>query len=334
MKDINVLILSAGRRVELVNCFKRAATELSVSGNVVAVDCSETAPALYFADRFRLVPRIDSGKYVEAIINVCNEEGISLIVPTIDTELILLAQNRELIEEQTGAKLLISDMNVINICRNKLNTQAYMEEHGFKVPRLYSQEELKRDDLPFPLFVKPVDGSSSIDTYKVNNKKELEAILTLVKEPMVQDYMDGDEYTIDVFLDFDSNIITMVPRLRMATRSGEIAKGRIVRDTEIIEDVTRLMKCLRPIGHITVQCRKTHRGIEYIEINPRFGGGAPMSIKAGADSCRNLYRLLRGEVLTYNEDYMDNVTFLRFDSSIMLDGDMVPVYEEGSNIRS
>lgn len=332
MPDINVLVLSAGRRVELIKCFKRAASELKVTGKVIAVDCSDTAPALYFADKYRLVPRIDSGRYVDAVIDVCNEESVSLIVPTIDTELLLLAENRERIEKETNARLLISDLSVIQICRNKLNTQKYMEEHGFKVPHLYTKEELEKDDIGFPLFVKPVDGSSSIDTYKVENREQLNSILTLVKDPMVQDYMVGEEYTIDVFLDFGSNIITMVPRLRMATRSGEIAKGRIVKDTEIIEDVTRLMKELKPVGHITVQCRKTDRGIEYIEINPRFGGGAPMSIMAGADSCSNLYRLLRGEVLTYNDDYRENVIFLRFDSSIMLNEDMVPEHEEGCNI--
>ena len=332
MADINVLVLSAGRRVELIKCFKNAAKELGISGSVVAVDCSETAPALYFADKYRLVPRIDSGRYTEAVIEICNEENISLIVPTIDTELLLLSADKEKIEKETQAKLLISDLPVINVCRNKLNTQRYMEEHGYKVPHLYTEEELKSGSLKFPVFVKPVDGSSSIDTYRADDKTQLDAILTLVKDPMVQDYMEGEEYTIDVFLDFDSNIITMVPRLRIATRSGEIAKGRIIKDAGIMEDVTRLMNELKPIGHITVQCRKTDRGIEYIEINPRFGGGAPMSIMAGADSCKNLYRLLKGEVLTYNEDYRENVTFLRFDSSIMLNEDMVPENEKGSYI--
>ena len=332
MSDINVLILSAGRRVELVNCFRKAARELKISGSVFAADCSLTAPALYFADKFRQVPRIDSGEYIRAIIDICNEDKISLVVPTIDTELLLLAENRKKMEEKTDARILVSDLSVVNICRNKLNTQSYMEEHGFKVPHLYTAQELRNEKIKYPLFVKPIDGSSSIDAYKVNNKQELDAILTLVKNPMVQDYMDGEEYTIDVFLDFDGNIITMVPRLRIAVRSGEILKGRIVKDAEIMKDVRRLMEELKPIGHITVQCRKTYRGIEYIEINPRFGGGAPMSIMAGADSCKNLYRLLRGEVLTYNEDYRENVIFLRFDSSIMLNEDMVPEHEEGCNI--
>ncbi len=320
--------------MELVNCFKNARASLGISGQIIAADCSITAPALYFADKFHIVPRIDSGKYIEAVIDVCIDESITLVIPTIDTELLILAENKQKIEKESGAKVLISDYSVVDICRNKINTQNFMEKHGFLVPKLYSDEEIKTGKLKFPLFVKPVDGSSSIDTFKVNSEEELAAILRIVKRPMVQDYMEGEEYTIDVFLDFESNIITMVPRLRIAVRSGEIAKGCIKKDTQIMEDVRRLMAELKPVGHITVQCRKTQRGIEYIEINPRFGGGAPMSIMAGADSCANLYRILSGEVLSYNENYRENVTFLRFDSCIMLNEDMVPCDEESSSIRS
>jgi len=332
MGPINVLILSAGRRVELVNCFRSAAKELGIEGNVLAVDCSRTAPALYFADRGIMLPRIKSGDYVEAIIDICKKEHVTLVVPTIDTELLLLAEQKEQIEKQTGARLLISDIEIIKICRNKLVTQKFMEENGFLMPRLLQGEELLSDDLPFPLFMKPIDGSSSIDAFKVKNREELDTYSKLIRRPIVQEYIAGEEYTVDVFLDFDSNIISVVPRVRIATRSGEISKGRIVKDREIIEDVTRLMQVLKPVGHITVQCKKTEEGISYIEINPRFGGGAPMSIKAGADSCKNLYRLLRGEKLSYNEDYRENVTFLRFDSCIMLNEDMEPEDEESSSV--
>ncbi|MFT3982475.1 MAG: ATP-grasp domain-containing protein [Lachnospiraceae bacterium] len=332
MEPINVLILSAGRRVELVNCFRSAAKELGIEGNVLAVDCSRTAPALYFADRGIMLPRIKSGDYVEAIIDICIKEQVTLIVPTIDTELLLLSEQKDRIEKQTGSRLLISDMEIIKICRNKLVTQKFMEENGFLMPRLFEVEELASEDLPFPLFMKPIDGSSSIDAFKVNNREELNTYRKLIRKPIVQEYIAGEEYTVDVFLDFNSNIISVVPRVRIATRSGEISKGRIVKDREIIADVTRLMKVLKPVGHITVQCKKTEKGISYIEINPRFGGGAPMSIKAGADSCKNLYRLLRGETLSYNEDYRENVTFLRFDSCIMLNEDMEPEDEESSSV--
>lgn len=322
MKEINILILSAGRRVELVQCFQNAAKRLKIKSNIVAGDCSKTAPALYFADRSVQLPKINEPNYIDAIVNVCQQENISLIVPTIDTDLLLLAENTDYIESKTNAKLLISDLQVVKICRDKISTQKFLEENGFKVPKMYSDEELESSNIQYPLFIKPKSGSSSINTFKVNNYAELCIYKNIVKDPIIQDYMEGEEYTVDVFLDFESRVITVAPRLRLATRSGEISKGKIVKDKEIINDVLRLMDVLKPIGHITVQLMKTKKGIEYIEINPRFGGGAPMSIKSGADSCENLYRLLLGQKLKYHENYRENLTFLRFDSSICLNENM------------
>lgn len=329
---INVLILSAGRRVELVNCFKHARDKLDLKGQVIAVDCSDLAPALYFADINEIVPRIsENDAYIEAIIDICDHFGVNLIVPTIDTELILLSERREEIESKTGAKVLISDEKVVHVCRDKRNTQQFLEEHGFEMPRLYTEHELDCAEVDFPVFIKPLDGSSSINAYRINNIDELMTFRHLIDKPIVQEFVEGTEYTTDVFLDFNSKLITVVPRVRIATRSGEIAKGVIKRDREIMNSVTKLMRALKPIGHITVQCMKTDRGIKYIEINPRFGGGAPMSIMAGADSCENLYRLLLGESLEYNENFRENLTYLRFDQSIMLNENMQREIEyEGS----
>ena len=319
MKEYNILILSAGRRVELVQSFQKAAKRLNIKSNIVAGDCSETAPAIYFADKKAILPRINEDNYIEEIINVCKRENIRLVIPTIDTDLLLLSEERERIETESGATVLISSTEVISICRDKINTQKFLEENGFKIPKMYSKEELDSGRLKFPLFIKPKSGSSSINTFKVNNLEDLTTYRSLIKEPIVQDFMEGKEFTVDVFLDFAGNLITVVPRLRMATRSGEISKGKIIKDREIIEAIKRLVEVLKPIGHITVQLMKTNKGIEYIEINPRFGGGAPMSIQSGADSCENLYRLLMGENLEYNENYRDNIMFFRFDNSICVD---------------
>lgn len=322
MTEYNILILSAGRRVELVQSFKKAAKRLNIKSNVVAGDCSETAPAIYFADRKAILPRINESNYIDEIISVCKKENINLVILTIDTDLLLLSEKRERIESESGAMVLISNKEVVSICRDKINTQRFLEENGFKIPKMYSEEELNSNDLKFPLFIKPKSGSSSINTFRVNSLEELTTYRALIKDPIVQDFMEGREFTVDVFLDFDGNLITVVPRLRMAIRSGEISKGKIIKDKEIIDDIKRLVKVLKPIGHITVQLMKTNKGIEYIEINPRFGGGAPMSIQSGADSCENLYRLLMGEKLEYNEDYIDNIMFLRFDNSICVDENM------------
>ncbi|MBR0492084.1 MAG: ATP-grasp domain-containing protein [Clostridia bacterium] len=322
MEDKNILILSAGRRVELIKCFKDAAKKLGITSKIVAADLMNNAPALYFADKKYQIPRIGTDNYIDSIIEICNEENIHLIVPTIDTELLILSQEKQKIEESTQAKVLVSDESVIKICRDKINTQRFFEENGFGVPVQIKEEDIKNENVEFPVFIKPLNGSSSINTFKVNNIDELKFFYNYVKEPIVQEFMEGEEYTVDCFLDFNSNIITIVPRKRIATRSGEIIKGKILKDQEIINDIRKVLEVLKPIGQITIQCMKTKEGIKYIEINPRFGGGAPMSIKAGANSCKNLYKLLNGEKLDFNEDYRENISFFRFDDAIMVDENM------------
>lgn len=316
--NINVLILSVGRRVELVKCFKEAAELAEVESKIITVDLSNIAPATYFGDKNYIVPRIGEDDYIESIIDICKKEEIKLVVPTIDTELLTMAENKKLIEKETNAKVLISDMKTIEICRNKINTNRFFEENGFGVPILITDYHIKNSNYEFPLFIKPLDGSSSINAFRINNKVQLDFFIKYVENPIIQEFIEGKEYTIDAFVDFNGNIITIVPRERLAIRSGEIAKGRIVKDREIIEEVKKVITALGPIGHITVQCMKTKKGIKFIEINPRFGGGAPMAIKVGANSPLNLYRLLKGEKLEYNEDYENNILALRFDDTIFL----------------
>lgn len=321
MSKFNVFILSAGRRVELINLFKKTASKINDGSIILAGDASETAPALYFADKYVKLPRVTEKEYISSIIEISLKEKISLIVPTIDNELQVLSRNKDIIEQQTSAKVLISSPEVIDICSDKVKTQRYLEKHDFKMPKMYEENELS-SAVNYPLFIKPKSGSSSINTFKVNSEKELSLYRNLISDPIIQDYIEGEEYSVDVFLDFKGEVISIVPRLRIQTRSGEISKGKIIKDQDIIRDVKQLMKKLKPIGHITAQLMKTDRGIEYIEINPRFGGGAPMSIQSGADSPQYLLDLLIGKELEYTEEYHENQLFLRFDQSICLNENM------------
>ncbi|WP_214825912.1 ATP-grasp domain-containing protein [Exiguobacterium algae] len=321
MKRYNVLLLSAGRRVELVQSFKQAAERLGIASTIIAGDVSEYAPALFMADRAVQLPRISHPDYIGRIMAVCREEDVSLVIPTIDTDLLLLAENKQMIELETGAIVLISPVESIKICRDKIRFQRFLEDHGFGAPRMIEVEGLDPTQMQFPLFIKPKSGSASIHTFKVNNEGELRTYLNVIKDPILQEFITGEEYTVDVFVDFNGKIISVCPRLRMETRGGEVSKGKITKDRVIIEDVKRLVAALGGIGHLTVQLKKDGQDIKYIEVNPRFGGGAPMSIQSGADSCEYLYAQLLDQELTYHEDYEDGLIFLRFDSSICIGPD-------------
>lgn len=315
----NVMILSAGRRVELVKRFKRAAKELKIDSKIIGVDINNLAPALYFCDAKEIIPMINEKNYLDTLLNICKKYDIKLVVPTIDTELLKISENIDKFEK-IGVKVNISTSDVIRICRNKKNTAKWLEENGFNSPRMITDEDLSNNNYEFPLFIKPLDGSSSINAFKIENKKELDFFKDYVPNPIIQEMVFGTEYTIDVFCDFNGQLITVVPRKRLAVRSGEILKGIIDKDRVIIDEIKKIISKLKPYGHITVQCiRSENNVVNILEINPRFGGGAPMSIDAGADSPKNLYRILMGEKLEYNEDYKDKLYFSRFDDAIMID---------------
>ncbi|HFS4842500.1 TPA: ATP-grasp domain-containing protein, partial [Enterococcus faecium] len=90
----------------------------------------------------------------------------------------------------------------------------------------------------------------------------------------------------------DSTPVSIVPRKRIATRGGEILKGQIIKDRELIETTKKMLEKLNAIGHITIQCIKNEKGIFYLEINARYGGGAPISIKSGANSPEYIIKMI------------------------------------------
>lgn len=316
---INVLFSSVGRRVELVEAFRNAKDELNLEGTLIGADMDKLAPALRFVDKAYIVPKIKSDNFIDSIIDICKKEKISLIIPTLDTELLIYSQNKERIKRETGAIVMVSDEFVIDIIRNKIKTYDFLKSKGFKVPKLIREEELQRKDYKFPLFIKPLDGSSSINNFKINNEKELEFFSSYVPNPMIQEFAEGQEYCVDVFTDFDGNLLSVSPKIRLAHRGGEITKGKIVLDKEIINLAKDLCSTLKFMGEINFDCIKSKEGINVIEINGRFAGGSPMSFKAGANSPKKLYELIMGKELSYREDIKDGFIALRFDSCVYVE---------------
>lgn len=310
---MNILFTSSGRRVELVKIAKEAVKRFD--GRVFCVDFDASAPTSQFCDVFEKVPQISSAEYIPALLDFCKRHEIDILIPTLDTELIPIAENADSFKN-LGVLVNISSVEVVKICRDKKLTQKFFCENSILNPSI--KEDVNADNIEYPLFIKPVNGSSSVMSYKVNNARELEFFKTYVQKPIIQQFIEGDEYTIDVCCDFNSKPITVVPRQRLSVRAGEIQKGRTVKDVEIINKAKDIVAKLKPCGHITIQCIKSKEGIFFTEINPRFGGGAPMSISAGANSIENLVRLKLGEELKYSENWQENLLFSRFDDAVVI----------------
>lgn len=317
-KDIHILFTSVGRRVELIQLFKEAAKEINCKIKLFGTDISVTAPALYYCDEYRFTCRIDDPDYINQLITICKTDHITLLIPTIDTDLLLLAKEKKRFEE-IGTKVLISDVDKICICRDKRLTYNFFNEIGLKAPVTF--DDVNKYDMSFPCFIKPKDGSSSIDAYKANTKEELISLSKHVSEYIIQPFILGEEFTVDILCDYDGNPIYITPRNRLAVRSGEVLKTKINLDETIISECKCIIEKFKPCGPITVQLiRSVEDNLDYyIEINPRFGGGAPLSIKAGANTPLAILQLLgENSNVEMLEKANNELIFSRFDQSICI----------------
>ena len=319
---MKILFTSVGRRVELMQAFKQAAEDLKVDLTIVGADITSSAPALYFCDETRIVCRIKDVNYIPQLLEICKEDKIDCLIPTIDTDLLLLAENKAKFEA-IGTKVLISAVDKVQLCRDKRFTADYFISLGLKSPQ--PVDDVEKYNMGYPAFIKPKDGSSSVDAYKVTNEEDLRTYAGKIADYIIQPFISGREFTIDIFCDYEGNPVYITPRERLAVRAGEVLKTQICQDDVMISEMQTLIKDYKPCGQITVQLIQDEVTGEnyYIEINPRFGGGAPLSIKAGADSAKAVIRMLQGETLAYEEKAArDKAIYSRFDQSICVDEGM------------
>ena len=212
---MKILFTSVGRRVELMQAFHAAAEKLGVDLEIYGADITDTAPALQFCDHTVIVPRIRDAAYIPALKRVCAENGIDALIPTIDTDLLLLSQHRNGFGR---TKVVISAEDKIALCRDKRFTADYFHSVGLKSPS--PVDDWTKYEGGYPAFIKPKDGSSSIFAYKVHNKDELKSYAAQVPDYIIQPFIEGTEYTVDIFCDFDGHPIFITPRIRQAVRAG------------------------------------------------------------------------------------------------------------------
>jgi len=331
--ELTLLVSCVGRRVELLQAFRAAARRLGVKLCLIGSDTDATAPALACVDIPILTPPISNNGYVPALLEIVRQHRVDALIPTIDTDLPVLSEHRADFEK-AGCQALIAEPGVIDICRDKILTFQFLERGGFDTPTTFSEKEIwSLDDLDnceYPLFVKPRFGSASQWVHKIEDRIDLEYYLRKIDEPIVQEYVEGLEHTLDVYVGLTGEPRCVVPRARWQVRGGEVSKGVVIKDRKVMEAGKRVVEALGPSlrGLVTIQCIVTsdHR-IRFIEINPRFGGGAPLGIAAGADYPAWLMQALLGrEPKIAFDGFQNGLCMLRYDWSafLPLDDNLTP----------
>lgn len=315
---LKVLVSSAGRRVELIQCFRSSAAEMGIPLEVVACDVDpDMSSACQLADRAFKVPSCSRPEFIEAVADIARREAVQLVVPTIDPELLPFAQAAADFARH-GTRVHVSDESVIHVARDKFETMRLLGAAGVPVPRTADLEDVrsKPDDRPWPRFLKPTGGSAS----RLISVVEGPADLPLAQsEPMiVQEFLDGPEFTINMFIDMSGVLKCVVAHQRLRIRAGEVEKGRTVRKqvlTEIAHAIAAALPGAR--GALCFQVIDDKRsGPKVIEINARFGGGYPLVHYAGATFARWLLEEISGQPSTAHDDWREGALMLRYDASV------------------
>ena len=157
-----------------------------------------------------------------------------------------------------------------------------MSGYGQKV-RFYSQSDLAKKDLKFPVFIKPRFGVGSKDCYTAANEAELEFFLKKVKRPIIEELVAGDKYVIDAVNDLHGRNLVSIPRREWEAKSGVGVRSEVVKDEDLVRFGKDVSQSLKVIGPCNLEVFKKGKNIFLIEVNPRYSAGVVLSTKSGAN---------------------------------------------------
>jgi carbamoyl-phosphate synthase large subunit len=315
----NILITSAGKRVSLVKFFQKELKEYCKGSKVYTTEMNpKMSPASHISDGCIMVSRVTANEYISELLNICLKNYIKIVIPTIDTELIVLAKNKELFKSH-GIDIIVSDLDFIETCRDKRNTYQLFDQLRIDYPKL-----INKNSPTFPMFAKPYDGSLSSNLHIINSIEDFTSKIKADEKLIYMKLVDKTkykEYTVDMYYGMDNKVKSIVPRERIEVRAGEINKG-ITRKNFIVNYLKNRMGCLQGvIGCICIQLfvNEETEDILAIEINPRFGGGYPLSYYAGANYPQKIIEeYLCGQLLNYDDSWTDNTLMLRYDAEVII----------------
>lgn len=320
---MNYLMLSVGRRGELMKDFR-----LSMSDNsrIIATDNSPYAPALYFSDKYYIVPKINDPDYINTIIDICKMENVNVVTTFIDPEIKILAENREKFTE-LNVEVLAPYEETAKLCFDKYEMFKYLKEKGVNTPMTWGSysdilDALSIGETNLPLFVKPRCGSGSVGARVVYDLETLKAAFDADSTLIAQELMTGDNsFDLDADIYFDTishEPVAIFSKKKISTTIGGANKTISFKDEKLFAFIKESFQYFKFNGPIDADFFYKDGKYYLSEINPRFGGAYLHAYGAGVDFIKLINTNLEGkanspEIGNYEED----VVMMMYDSVVI-----------------
>lgn len=315
---MNLLVLSAGTRNKIIQYFKR-----STSGKVIATDCQITAPAIYEADKYYIVPRITSPDYMDVILDICRKEKVNAVISLIDPELSLIAANCDRLKA-IGVTYVGSTYELCEMALDKMKMYHWLKEHNYDCAKSYDDKDefykdLEKGEIHFPVFIKPIRGSASLGIVKVEDRDTLEYIWSHSDGMMIQEYLDGQEIGADVYIDMISqDVISIFTKKKLLMRAGETYKAVSFKDPELFGLIEQFVIECGWKGQIDIDIFRVDGKYYISEVNPRFGGGYPHAYECGCDHMKLIENNIDGKANDKNIGVYEEGIYMMKYNDIMI----------------
>lgn len=317
---MNYLMLSVGRRGELLKDFRKS---MGAGSKLVATDLSPYAPALYFADKQYLVPRIDDPCYIDTVLDICKKEEINAVTTFIDPEIEILARNRYKFEE-LGVEVLAPYEETAKLCFDKYLMFKHLQSVGIRTVMTWGTIEefdtaYHAGKVDFPVFVKPRTGSGSVGARKVLSHEVL--VESMKEDPslIIQEFMNCTDLDADVYIDtITHEAVAAFSKKKIETHIGGASKTISFKDKKLFEFISYIVKTLKFNGPVDMDF--FYRDGQYFlsEVNPRFGGAYLHAYGAGVDFIKLIEMNLNGEANTPDfGNYEEGVVMMMYDSVVI-----------------
>lgn len=296
---MNILFSCIGRRSYNVTFFRH---HLGPHDRIIGTSNTPLTPAFNACDLGVLMPDISSADYIPKIIKLCQEQEVAGLLSFYDPDVDKLSKHLDEFRA-IGVVPIVPAPEVSTICFNKYRTFLFLKEMGLDTPETFIDMEkaiidLDASRITYPLIVKPCCGFGSQHLFQARNRRELEVFFHYARDMVIQEKLNGHEYHMDICTDFEGRVLSVVPKRKLSMRDGETDQAETTNTPELMDMGVFLGKQLGKlglVGPLDVDLFVEDHKIYILELNPRFGGGYPLSHFAGADFPRLILRMMKGQ---------------------------------------
>ncbi len=275
-----------------------------------------------FVDQFVRLPAANSPDFADVCLRTVRDLRIDLFVPLIvEREFLPLETKRDLFES-AGCRLWVPDRDTIVTIGDKLEFAHFLERIGVPGPKTY---EYSASIIPerFPVFLKPRHGSGSVGTAKIESLTSLHEAASGRNDLIVQEAVDGSEFTVDCFSSAPGRVVASVPRERIAIKAGVSVKGRTYHHPEIERIASEVVERSGIVGPANVQGFLRSDGtFSIVEMNPRFSGTLALTTASGVNFASLLLDIVQGrEIPDMRGKHRADVRMVRYWSEVFEDSE-------------